>query len=165
MKRRGVLLTLLAAAGCLGDGGFDAPPDGSPDAAESTTPTATPAETSATTGVGVRVESFTETERCASSGVAAVSVDDADVVVRGCVRGANGCAAPALSAAAYDAGANALTVIVGTDARGDADACTRVRTHLGYRVRVVVEGLPDTVSVVHDDAGGHREVAHRNVTA
>ena len=165
MKRRGVLLTLLAAAGCLGNGGFDAPPDGSPDATDSASPTATSAETSATTGVDVRVESFTETERCASSGVAAVSIADADVVVRGCVRGANGCVAPALSAAAYDDGANALTVIVGTDARGDAEACTQVRTRLGYRARVAVGSLPDTVSVVHDDAGGHRKVAHRNVTA
>ena len=164
MKRRGVLLT-LAASGCLGGGPFDVPPDDSTAAPPSDSTTAAAAET-ATARTSVRIESFAGTERCPSPGEAAVSVEGADVVVAGCVRGANGCAVPALSAAAYDAAANALTVIVGTDSRDDADACTQVRTRLGYRTRVsLLGGLPDTVSVVHDDDDGHREVVRRNVEA
>lgn len=121
----------------------------------------------------VRVERFAATERCPASGGAPVRVTDggdagdADVVVAGCVRGATECAVPTLSTAAYDAAANVLTVIVGTDAADPtgADDCAASRPALGYRVRVdVAEGPPGVVSVVHHDDDGRHEVARRTAT-
>ena len=166
MRRRGVLSALVvAASGCLGGGEFDVSPDGTADATRSPSATAATDGTTRTTArPDVRVEQFVATERCPASGDATVRIEDADVVVAGCVRGANACAVPALSAAAYDAAANALTVIVGIDASDGAgsDACADAFTALGYRVRVgLAEGPPSAVSVVHDDVDGHREVARR----
>ncbi len=164
MKRRGVLLTLAAVSGCMGGGSATDPPDGSADADRVASATPSPDGVTSTANTAVRIESFAATGECPAAGDATIRVADADVLVAGCLLGANGCAVPALSAAAYDADANVLTVIVGTDTRGDADACTQVRTRLGYRTRVsLLGGLPDAVSVVHDDADGHREVARRNV--
>ena len=162
MRRRGILVSLLAASGCLGGGAFDVSPDGTADAAGSPTATTTAEQSARTTArPDVRVERFVETDRCPAPGDAAVRVADADVVVAGCVRGATECAVPTLSGAVYAAATDALTVIVGTDAP-EADACAASLSALGYRVRVdLAEGPPSAVSVVHDDADGHREVARR----
>lgn len=163
MDRRTYLATLAGiatgtVAGCVGSGagGDD---NGGGDDTPSPTPTEPPAATPA-----MGDPSFERTGDCDSGGSATVSVASnghEEVVVEGCIVGANGCSQAVLGSVDYAAAADELTVVVGTEEeRGEDEACTQALVYRGYRVAVPFEGgTPATTAVVHDGAEGRREVA------
>ncbi|AUV80638.1 hypothetical protein C2R22_02350 [Salinigranum rubrum] len=158
MQRRALLSTLgltlpTTLAGCLGGvptagDGDGSPEDGSGGAAGGGThPRFT--ETS-----------LTSTGQCERPGTASVAFGDEAVTVTGCAHGRNGCAVPVLADVSYTPAEDHLTVVIASEVRRDEDeACTEALLPLGYEARVVMDGaVPGTVSVVHDDVDGRREV-------
>lgn len=153
MDRRTWVATLAGIAtgtlaGCVaggpGNGGTGTP---------SPTPTEGPAE-----------PRFERTGDCENPGSARVSVRKSappEVVVEGCIVGANGCTEAALGEVEFDAAVDELRVVVVTEEeRGTDEVCTQALVHRGYRVVVPFErGGPATTVVVHDGARGRREVA------
>jgi hypothetical protein len=159
---------LAGAAGCLG-GGSRRPTPPSTSTASPATGTSTPDpstapptdETPLTAETTIADTAFRRRERCGAPGDARVSIDGDAVVVRGCIRGANGCTVPKLAAVSLDTATGELTVLVATEERGGADrACTQAIVDLGYEVEVTFRGRPPArVDVVHDGGGGRGTVA------
>ncbi|MGQ4554437.1 hypothetical protein [Halobellus sp. GM3] len=166
MRRRTVLtgvtaLISVALAGCTGGAGPGAPGDGSTDTDGAETPAGT-VDTDTSTATGDRFTArFSRRERCPNPGEATVDFGgDGPVSVVGCVVGKNGCTVPRLRDAAYDAGADEITVVVAAvEERDEDEACTEALVNLGYEVELSIDGDPPTsVRVVHDDVDGRRTV-------
>ena len=101
-----------------------------------------------------------DTGRCSASETETASVEtgDATVEVRGCITGPNGCAVASLGSATVDGDVLAVVVTTERDAPPNA-ACTEALVYRGYEATVTVDGgLPASVRVVHDAAGGRKTV-------
>jgi hypothetical protein len=90
---------------------------------------------------------------------AAIETRDDTVVCRGHVRGRDGAAMAALDGATYDAEADELRVVVVAETDPDAGPMSiQAIVDLGYEVAVELDGgLPESVTLVEDDADGRRE--------
>jgi len=167
MRRRSLLATVaLAFAGCIDDPGGAGTTTADP--TDTPTDTATPTAPPTTVVDPSLVESeFRAVDRCPAPGEADVDVGTRTVTVRGCVVGADGCTVATLDAVLFDTTAQALTAVVTTaDRSGDGESCTQALVERGYRVRATFEGgLPDAVTVVHEDVDGRRTVTERSLDA
>jgi len=107
--------------------------------------------------------SLRDTGRCSAPETATVDASASRVRVTGCITGPNGCAIASFGSARLDDGTLVVVVTTRRDAPPDT-ACTEALVHRGYEATVTVEGgRPARVRVVHDTAGGRREVADVHV--
>jgi hypothetical protein len=153
MKRRRVLGLVgvsLTMGGCVGRSSPGSPGDDTP------TETGSPGDDAPT----VTDRAFSRSGDCQDPESASVSFPD-DVLVTGCISGADGCAEAALGAADYDAGDDTLRVVVETvDTSKPGGGCTQAIVYRGYELRVSFDGeLPGTVVVTHRGVEGETEVA------
>jgi len=151
MKRRtllqyGGLGCSIALAGCFGD----APGSGE-------TPTEGPSDTPS---VNETTFSVTRRQSGSQTNSATVTFDGDQVVAEGTIWGADGCKTADLIEAAYDSGADELSISVGTTEMTDAgDMCTQAIMEIDYRATVTfANGLPGTVVVSHDTGDGQSTV-------
>ncbi|KTG10898.1 hypothetical protein AUR64_06875 [Haloprofundus marisrubri] len=109
---------------------------------------------------------FERTGECNSSGTTTVSREDDAVVVEGCIRGRNGCSVPVLDTAEYDADADRLSVVVGTEVEKEEDEmCSQALVSLGYELRVSFDGpVPTDIAVAHDGPDGQTTVTSSNAS-
>lgn len=170
MQRRTFVTTVAAAltattAGCVASTDGDNPgtgtdPTDSPTGEGSETGEGSPSPTPTPTPPSIVSSSLEPREGCEKPDDASIAAESNVVTVEGCIVGKDGCQAPALADATYDAEADELTVTVTTKSRTDADACTQVLVDLGYTATVEFEGgLPGTTVVVHRGAQTDGEVA------
>lgn len=153
MKRRRVLALVgasLTVGGCVGRSSPGSPGD------DTQTATGSPGDDTPT----VTDRAFSRTSDCDDPENASVSFPD-DVLVTGCISGADGCAEAALGTADYDAGDDTLRVVVETvDTSQPGGGCTQAIVYRGYELRVAFDGgLPGTVVVIHRGVEGETEVA------
>lgn len=109
---------------------------------------------------------FERTGECNSTGTTTVARDGDIVVVEGCIRGRNGCSVPVLDTAEYDADANELSVVVGTEVEKEEDEmCSQALVSLGYELRITFDGqAPTNVTVAHDGPDGRTTVTSSNTS-
>jgi hypothetical protein len=107
--------------------------------------------------------SLRATGGCDDPESATVDATGTAVRIRGCITGPNGCSVPRLGSATIegDDGRETLTVVVTTETDAPPEtACTQALVQRGYEVTVDDAGAgPETIRVVHDAAGGRRQVA------
>lgn len=167
MQRRTFVTTVAAAlgtatAGCVASTDGNDPGTASTDSPASTDGgnTGSPSPTPTPEPPSIVSSSLEPREKCEAPGSASISAKSTVVTVEGCIVGKDGCQAPVLADATYDAEADELTVTVTTKSRTDADACTQALVDLGYTATVEFESdLPETTVVVHRGAQTDGEVA------
>ena len=95
-----------------------------------------------------------------AAGEASIEFVTDGVHVEGTVLGETGCHGVELaSTATTDEGALRV-VVAAVDDAGSTEMCTQALTDIGYEVDAeFAEGLPESVTVVHDDADGREVVA------
>ncbi|WP_251342237.1 hypothetical protein [Haloplanus halophilus] len=107
--------------------------------------------------------SLRDTGRCADAETASVDVSESRVRVTGCVTGPNGCAVASFGSATVSGRTLDVVVTTRRDAPPDT-ACTQALVPRGYEATIrLARGRPDRVRVIHDAAGGRRQVAETAV--
>jgi hypothetical protein len=163
MRRRALLAlagSVFTTGGCLaGPPGQDVE-TGTPNRPDDDT--ASPTDQSPTEAEPTLVEtSFEESGTCDAPSTATITAGTDSITVTGCLEGADGCTVASLEAVLFDTANESVSVVVGTDDQGSAEvACSQALATRAYEVSVTFVGdLPETVTVVHDDVRGRREVA------
>ena len=149
MNRRALLATVTAiiAAGCTGVGGASETSDGDDTKADGRDGVEPAAESDLHSTDIVAVDA-------ASVDEVAVEFSPNEVHVAGTVVGETGCHGVAVSDATVDDGAFRVVVAAVDDAEPER-LCTQALTEVGYELDATFEdGVPQSVTVVHDDAHG-----------
>jgi hypothetical protein len=163
MRRRVFLAataSVFATGGCLAGGTESDGERKTPPRKSDATPTTTDRPRTGVSPTLVET-SFEETGTCESPGSVTITPGDGALTVEGCLEGADGCTVASLEAILFDTATESVSVVVGTDDQSGPDAaCTQALVNRGYEVSVAFAGgTPETVTVVHDDVRGRREVA------
>ncbi|QOS10643.1 uncharacterized protein HfgLR_02450 [Haloferax gibbonsii] len=166
MNRRALLLGTLglctSLAGCAS--GDDAA-EQSTASTETETASSTPMETPRRPRLVGRSFTPVRADACPADEALATETETGFSVV-GCVSGATECTIARLARADYDADADTATLVVEAVERTDVKNCAESPVARGYEATLRFEsGLPGRAVVVHDDAGGRREVARVDADA
>ena len=175
MYRRSLLATTaaaaaVAAAGCVdgsdaGESGDDGPDSGSP-SSDSASSGSSDSDGSDSAASSVAVATEPESEHveideadAETVGEAVIEFTSDAVHVDGTVLGETGCHGVALADATVTDDRFRM-VVAAVDDSDPEELCTQALTEVGYAVDATfVDGVPGSVTVVHDDADGHAVVA------
>ncbi|PAU85493.1 hypothetical protein CK500_02145 [Halorubrum salipaludis] len=179
MNRRSLLAAAaaLSVAGCVGAGGSPGGAGGTD--AESGADAADADGGNTTAGEGtdesvpetaadpdllstdlVEVESDPSEDTGSAGGEAAIGFAPDEVAVAGTVVGETGCHGAEIADAAVDDDGAFRVVVAAVDRSAPDRLCTQSLTAVGYELEARFDGgVPETVAVVHDDAGGRETVA------
>lgn len=144
LLRSGALVTLGAAAGCLG----------APESPGSPTPTATPEQVPGSPGVTEPRLDVTGRECGEGANRASVAVLDDRVMIEGTIAGSDTCDTAALSGVSRRED-GALTITVGAVRESDGtEACAQCITDIDYTATIPFDTpAPERVVVIHESLG------------